>query len=216
MFIYDDLELYKNINCRASYYTIKLWEEHIEQEFISNLGIRKSMMISIYVDNNALFFTLTSEYKSIFAKNISIKIPHILSVLEDLSTTINMTVNNSETYDLAFHVCSYFVDMSNDKDEGCVEIDCYAFCNILSYEKFKSEFLMNLSKELQFAIQKNYLQKNINTDPACYYDAELELVNAYMKIFKKNFNDSIYDLLKLKKISNLDVEVLKNINDLIS
>lgn len=216
MFLYDDLDVYKNINCRSSYYVLKLWEEYIEQEIIANLGMRESMMISIYLDYDALFFTLTSDYKAIFTKNLTVNIQHIISALEELSTTINITLNNKDEYDLEFHMCSYFFDGGTSRDEGSIEVDCYASCNIQTYEKFKTDFLMALSKEFQYAIQRNYLNRNINADPACHFDADFEFVNMYMILNKKDFEYSIHELLKQGKISKIDVEVLKKINNIVS
>ena len=177
MYIYDDLDLYKNKFFRSSYYVLKLWEDYIQQEIVANLGMRKSMMISIYLDDRTLFFTLTSDYKAIFTKNLTVKIPHIISDFQDLSTTINMTISNSKKYDLMYNVCAFYFDLDNFSDEGSIEIDLYSFCNIQNYEKFKVDLLTRLSKEMQYAIQRNYLHKNVNTDYTCHYDSEFEVVN---------------------------------------
>ena len=187
MFIYDDLEIYKNKSCRSSYYVMKLWDDYIQQEFIANLGVRKSMMISIYLDDDNLFFTLTSDYKAIFTKNINISIPHTISALKELSTSINITITTSENYDTQFNMCSYYFDLDNEKDEGVIEIDLYSFCNIQNYIDFKIDLLTKLTREMQYAIQRNYLHKNVNADFSCYYDSEFEVVNMYSMILKKTF-----------------------------
>ncbi len=216
MFIYDDLEIYKNKNCRSSYYVLKLWDDYIQQEFIANLGVRKSMMISIYLDDETLFFTLTSDYKAIFTKNITITIPHIISALKELSTTINMTITLSENYDTQFNMCSYFFDLDNKKDEGTIEIDLYSFCNIQNYTKFKADILIRLAKEMQYAIQRNYLHKNVNSDFCCHYDSEFEVVNMYSMILNKTFEESIEELVDNKLIIAEDVCVINQINNLVS
>ena len=216
MFIYDDLELYENKNFRSSYYVLKLWDDYIQQEFIANLGIRKSMMISIYLDDETLFFTLTSDYKAIFTKNIVVSIPHIISALTELSTSINMTITSSENYDTQINICSYFFDLDNKKDEGTIEIDLYSFCNIQNYIEFKTDVLLRLSREMQYAIQRNYLHKNVNTDFCCHYDSEFEVVNMYSMIFNKTFEESIKELVDKKIIIEEDVCVLNQINNLVS
>jgi len=216
MFIYDDLEIYKNKNCRSSYYVLKLWDDYIQQEFIANLGLRKSMMISIYLDDENLFFTLTSDYKAIFTKNIVISIPHIISALEELSTSINMTITASENYDTQFNMCSYYFDLNNDKDEGVIEIDLYSFCNVQNYIDFKVDLLIRLTREMQYAIQRNYLHRNVNEDFSCYYDSEFEVVNMYSMILNKTFENSLKEMINKKLIIEEDVHILKQINNLVS
>ena len=216
MFIYDDLEIYKNKNCRSSYYVMKLWDEYIQQEFIANLGVRKSMMISIYLDDDNLFFTLTSDYKAIFTKNINISISHIISVLKELSTSINMTITTSENYDTQFNMCSYYFDLDNKKDEGVIEIDLYSFCNVQNYIDFKIDLLTRLAREMQYAIQRNYLHKNVNADFSCYYDSELEVVNMYSMILNKTFEEAIKEMINKKLIIEEDVHVIKQIKNLVS
>ena len=216
MFIYDDLEIYKNKNCRSSYYVMKLWDDYIQQEFIANLGVRKSMMISIYLDDDNLFFTLTSDYKAIFTKNIAISIPHTISALEELSTSINMTITTSENYDTQFNMCSYYFDLDNKKDEGVIEIDLYSFCNVQNYIDFKIDLLTRLTREMQYAIQRNYLHKNVNEDFSCYYDSEFEVVNMYSMILDKTFEESIEEMTKKKLIIEEDVCIIKQIKNLVS
>ena len=216
MFIYDDLEIYKNKNCRSSYYVLKLWDDYIQQEFIANLGVRKSMMISIYLDGETLFFTLTSDYKAIFTKNISVSIPHIISALEELSTSINMTITISENYDTQFNMCAYYFDLDNKKDEGAIEIDLYSFCNIQNYVNFKVDLLIKLTREMQYAIQRNYLYKNVNADFSCYYDSEFEVVNMYGMIHNKTFEESLREMSDKKLIIEEDAHILKQIKKLVS
>ena len=216
MFLYDDLEIYKNTSCRSSYYVLKLWEDYIEKEFIANLGMRKSMMISIYLDYDMLFYTITSDYKAILTKNIPVKIPHTISALQELSTTINMTITNSDSYDLQFSQCAFCFDKLDHKDEGSIEIDLYSFCSIQKYLSFKVDFLTRLCKEMQFAIQRNYLQKNVDIDPCCHYDTEFEVINMYKILLNKTFKESLKELVDKKRILDLDVDVLTTINDLIT
>ena len=216
MFIYDDLEIYKNKSCRSSYYVMKLWDDYIQQEFIANLGVRKSMMISIYLDDDNLFFTLTSDYKAIFTKNIAISIPHTISALEELSTSINMTITTSENYDTQFNMCSYYFDLDNKKDEGVIEIDLYSFCNVQNYIDFKIDLLTKLTREMQYAIQRNYLHKNVNADFSCYYDSEFEVVNIYSMILNKTFEKSLEEMINKKLIIEEDVHVIKQIKNLVS
>lgn len=216
MYIYDDLDLYRKNFYRSSYYVLKLWEDYIQQEIIANLGMRKSMMISIYLDDDTLFFTLTSDYKAIFTKNLTVKIPHIISSFQDLSTTINMTISNSSNYDLMYNVCAFYFDLDNTADEGSIEIDLYSFCNIQNYELFKVDFLTKLSKEMQYAIQRNYLHKNVNTDYSCHYDSEFEVVNMYKNLLNKTFEESINELVNKKRILPADVDILTKINNLVT
>jgi len=215
MFLYDDLDIYKNKKCRSSYYVLELWEEYIEKDLIANLGMRKNLMISIYLDSDALFYSITSDYKSILTKNITTKINHIISALYELSTTINITINNCEKFNLDFSICSYFFDKNNLKDEGSIEVDCFSFCNIQNYKLFKTKLLMKLSKEFQYAVQKNYLQKDINIDPACFFDSEYEMINTCQIIDKVSFFEAMEILNKDQHYLKIDKNIFTQINNII-
>ena len=69
---------------------------------------------------------------------------------------------------------------------------------------------------MQYAIQRNYLHKNINSDFSCYYDSEFEVVNMYSMILNKTFKESLEDMTKKKLINEEDVHVLKQIKNLVS
>ena len=83
-----------------------------------------------------------------------------------------------------------------------------------SYEKV--DLLIRLTREMQYAIQRNYLHKNVNEEFSCYYDSEFEVVNMYSMIFNKTFEKSLEEMINKKLIIEEDVHVIKQIKNLVS
>ena len=69
---------------------------------------------------------------------------------------------------------------------------------------------------MQYAIQRNYLHKNVNADFSCYYDSEFEVINIYSMILNKTFEESLSEMTIKKLINEEDVHVLKQIKNLVS
>lgn len=215
MFLFDDLQFYKNKNCRSSNYVISLWENFIEHEVILHLGMRKNLMISIFIDYDTLFLTITSDYNVIQTKNCSINIKHVISTFEELTATIDITINKSNNFLVDYSLCSFFFDKKNKKDEGSIEIDCFVKTNIKNYIDFKANLLSNLSREYQYAIQSNALKEDINKTVMCYIDAEFEYIFSYSKIKQIDFDEAL-NLLKEKcSLSDIEIKYIRKINKII-
>ncbi len=90
MFLFDDLEFYKNKTCRSSEFVSQLWNKYVEADLLMHLGMHNNLMLSIYLDWDNIFLTLTTDYMVVFSKNLDINIKHIITNFEDFSTTINI------------------------------------------------------------------------------------------------------------------------------
>ena len=211
MFLFDDFDFYKNKSCRSSQYITQLWDNYIQDDLLLHMGMRKNIMVSIFLDCDNLFFTITSDYEVIFSKNITVKINHIISTFEDLSTTIDISFKKSDTLQIDYGLCSYFFDKDNSKDEGTVEVECFVKCNMQNYHEFKTNLLSNLAREYQYSIQKNALGEDINKIIACHTDSEFEVFSIYMKLKNCLLDEAIKDLKEDCKLTNIDIQCIKKI-----
>ena len=85
-------------------------------------------------------------------------------------------------------MCSFYYEEGNKEDDGIVEIYCDAYYNIESYQDFKSEITMQLSKELQYFIHRNVIANNIDTCEIARIDSIFETANILSKINNTCFN----------------------------
>ena len=216
MFLFDDLEFYKNKTCRSSEFVFQLWNKYVEADLLMYLGMHSNLMLSIYLDWDNIFLTLTTDYTVVFSKNLDVDIKHIITNFEDFSTTINIIFINSEKFSIDYDLCLFFHDRQNKKDEGSVEADCFVKCNLDSYLLFKSDFLSNLSREYQYAIQYNSLGKNINKLNTCHIDAEFEAIYSYMNTTNLSLNDALKEIKDRCTLSSVDLKYIKKIYEIVS
>ena len=216
MFLFDDLEFYKNKTCRSSEFVFQLWNKYVEADLLMYLGMHSNLMLSIYLDWDNIFLTLTTDYTVVFSKNLDVDIKHIITNFEDFSTTINIIFINSEKFSIDYDLCLFFHDRQNKKDEGSVEADCFVKCNLDSYLLFKSDFLSNLSREYQYAIQYNSLGKNIDKLNTCHIDAEFEAIYSYMNTTNLSLNDALKEIKDRCTLSSVDLKYIKKIYEIVS
>ena len=216
MFLFDDLEFYINKTCRSSEFVFQLWNKYVEADLLMYLGMHSNLMLSIYLDWDNIFLTLTTDYTVVFSKNLDVNIKHIITNFEDFSTTINITFINSEKFSIDYDLCLFFHDRQNKKDEGSVEADCFVKCNLDSYLLFKSDFLSNLSREYQYAIQYNSLGKNIDKLNTCHIDAEFEAIYSYMNTTNLSLNDALKEIKDRCTLSSVDLKYIKKIYEIVS
>jgi len=86
--------------------------------------------------------------------------------------------------------------------------------NLVTY--FKSDFLSNLSREYQYAIQYNSLGKNIDKLNACHIDAEFEAIYAYMNYKNITLNEALSDLSNKCTLSSVDIKYIRKIYKIVS
>ena len=216
MFLFDDIEFYKNKTCRSSEFVSKLWNMYVEADLLMHLGMHNNLMLSIYLDWDNIFLTLTTDYSVVFSKNLDLNIKHIITNFEDFSTTINISFVKSKEFSIDYDLCLFFHDRHNKKDEGSVEADCFVKCDLNSYLMFKSDFLSNLSREYQYAIQYNSLGKNIDKLNACHIDAEFEAIYSYMNNKNLNLNEVLNDLNDKCTLSSVDIKYIREIYKIVT
>lgn len=215
MFLFDDLDFYKNKTCRSSEFVSQLWSKYIEADLLMYLGMHNNLMLSIYLDWDNIFFTLTSDYRVILSKSLDVDIKHIITNFEDFTSTINITLSVSREFKIDYDLCLFFYDRQNKKDEGSIEVDCFVKCDLESYLLFKSDFLSNLSREYQYAIQYNSLGKNIEKLNACHIDAEFEVIYSYMHNKNVSLQKALKDLTDKCTLSSVDIKYVKKIHEII-
>jgi len=181
-----------------------------------HLGMHNNLMLSIYLDWDNIFLTLTTDYTVVFSKNLDVNIKHIITNFEDFSTTINITFIKSKEFSIDYDLCLFFHDRQNKKDEGSVEADCFVKCDLNSYLTFKSDFLSNLSREYQYAIQYNSLGKDVNKLNACHIDAEFEAIYSYMNSKGLKLNEVLNELNDKCTLSSVDIKYIKEIYNIVS
>ena len=216
MFLFDDLEFYKNKTCRSSEFVSQLWNKYVEADLLMHLGMHNNLMLSIYLDWDNIFLTLTTDYSVVFSKNLDLNIKHIITNFEDFSTTINISFVKSKEFSIDYDLCLFFHDRHNKKDEGSVEADCFVKCDLNSYLMFKSDFLSNLSREYQYAIQYNSLGKNIDKLNACHIDAEFEAIYTYMKYKDITLLEVLKELSNKCTLSSVDIKYIREIYKIVS
>jgi len=189
---------------------------YVEADLLMHLGMHNNLMLSIYLDWDNIFLTLTTDYSVVFSKNLDLNIKHIITNFEDFSTTINITFVKSKEFSIDYDLCLFFHDRHNKKDEGSVEADCFVKCDLNSYLMFKSDFLSNLSREYQYAIQYNSLGKNIDKLNACHIDAEFEAIYSYMNNKNLNLNEVLNDLNDKCTLSSVDIKYIREIYKIVT
>ena len=211
-YILDDLSLYSNKRFRSSEVVIEVWNL-IESELLYAIGLSKKLIISIYVDNDSVILTCTSEYNVICSIRKNFNIDHILTTMSDLSITITISLNVSNKNNLFYKKCSFYYEKDNKEDDGTIEIECDANYNITSYNELKTEIVSVISKELQFLIHRNVLNSNIESCDISHIDSEFEFLNVYSKLKNKNIYKIISKFLFLNKINKIDAVKIYNLLD---
>ena len=85
-----------------------------------------------------------------------------------------------------------------------------------SYLMFKTDFLSNLSREYQYAIQYNSLGKNVDKLNACHIDAEFEAICTYMKYKNITLTEVLKELSNKCTLSSIDIKYIRKIYKIVS
>ena len=202
--ISDDLSLYTNKQFRSSDILLEVWSL-IEDDLIYAMGIANRLLISLYIDNDSIILTCTSDYNVICSTRKSFNINHVLTVMTDLSVTLTIDLLLTEKKCVSYKKCSYYYESDNKEDDGSIEIECDANYNIDTYRDFKIEIISAITKELQFLIHRNILSSDINTCDIAYVDANFEVLRVYSNLKNISLQNSINKLISINKINN-DIE----------
>ena len=206
MFFHEDLELYKNNNFRSYYYLDNIWKI-FEFDLIYIIGMINNGNVTINIESDVLQMTATSSFKNIFNKTYEINFSHSLLLCYDFACDI--TLNLIDTFkNFHFEVlnCNFYYDKKYKSDEGFIECVISSNLTIKDLNKFKTSFFCVLARELQFVINKNVLQLDIEQKDAI--QADIDSLYEYITtscILKKT---SFADALKTLTASHEDKELL--------
>ena len=207
-YISDDLSLYTNKKLRSSEIVIRAWNL-IEADLIYAMGIADKLMISIYIENDSVILSCSSNYNVIRTVRKTFNINHVLTIMTDLSVNATISLNLSSKNNINYKKCSFYYEKNNRQDDGSIEIECDASYNINSYESFKIEIMSAITKELQFLIHRNILNSDISTCDIANIDAEFESLSIFANIKNLTIKSSIKKRLENK------YELAKKINKLL-
>ncbi len=207
-YISDDLSLYTNKQLRSSEIVLKAWSL-IEPDLIYAMGIADKLMISIYIENDSIILSCSSNYNVIRTVRKTFNINHVLTIMTDLSVNTTINLNLSNKNNINYKKCSFYYEKNNMQDDGSIEIECDANYNINSYQIFKIEIISAITKELQFLIHRNILNSDISTCDIANTDAEFESLSIFANIKNLTMKSSINKRLENK------FELAKKLNKLL-
>ena len=218
MFFHKDLNLYLNKNFRSFDYLKSVWQI-IEFDLIYIIGMLNQGNISISLESDCIQMTATTNFNNIFKKSYDMNFSHSLILCYDFVSEITITINNSkEPFYFDALNCKFYYDKKFKNDEGFIECSISSNVKVSSLDKFKKSLLPLLSKELQFVINKNVFQLDIEKKDLIEsdIDAAFEYTTAYSEM------ENIMFMTALKKINfvredkellmQLKKQLQKNIN----
>ena len=199
MFTLEDLGFYFQKKNRASLLAEIVWE-YLENLIIYSIGLSKDFYVNLHVDSAEVTLLSTSRDYCFDIVNSEIKrsIDHNLFILTDTDVAVDLRVVVNTEYNFKQSWFSFCYDKHDIEDDGEVVISGTLFCDLKSLHTFKEYFLPNLSKEIQYAINKNIFCKMIDENIQCKIDAYYEYFSILSKINNKHFNLNVLHS-KLKK-----------------
>ena len=172
----NEIDIFLNEKFRASNLVFEMWSK-IESDILYALGMAEEFYLTVYFDNDVIMFTSTSLDYIISTKNIKFNFVHTLTLLTDFSITLNATIKRAEKHKVYYDKKSFMYDHSSNDDEGEVDIQCEIHSDLSNYNEIKSEIICAIAKELQYAVNRNVLERNINNNVNVDTDTNFEVVN---------------------------------------
>jgi len=211
----NELDIFLNEKFRASSLVFEIWSK-IEADIFYALGISEEFYLTIYIDNDIIIFTSTNLDYVITTKNIKFSFVHTLTLLTDFSITLNAKIKNSNKHKIYYDRKSFMYDHNSKEDEGEVDIQCEIHSNMSSFNEIKSDIISVISKELQYAVNRNVLERNINNNVHVEIDTNFEVVKTIsivksinmLKSLSEAYNKKYFDIHIFKKLKSL-IERLK-------
>jgi hypothetical protein len=213
MFYHEDLEFYKNKNFRSFEYINFIWNL-IESDFIYSLGLIYTGNITIVIDSDLCYLTVTSNFNHIFENKYNFNFQHSLGFCEDFSIEIDIClINSSEFFIIEKERCQLYFQKNKFDDEGIIEYYSHTNLNVSNYKEFKERLFLSLVREIQFSINKNIFNLDIcNYDSTkSEIDSDYEVLRTYSIIKDKSIDQSIIDLNRRKIICIDNILFLRNL-----
>lgn len=212
----DELDIFQNEKFRASSLVFEVWNK-IESDLLYSIGLSEHVYITIYFDNDVIFFTATSLGNVISTKNYKFNFTHTLTLLTEISVTFNAVFKDSVLHEIFYDKKAFYYDHSNKEDDGEVDIQCEIQSNLLFFEDIKLEIIGSISKELQYAVNRNVLEREISKNIDIEIDTNFEIVKTIAKIKNLSLEEStklahdmkLFDIYIHKRIIDV-IERIKN------
>jgi len=218
MFFHEDLDVYKNKEFRSYDFLKNIW--HIlESDFLYALGMINTGNITIVIDPDVIYLTVTSNFKHILDTKYNIDFAHSICTCDDFSVEIDIQMIDTKIdFNIDVEKCKLYFQNKIYCDEGIVEYSAIANFNISNYLKLKNSIFLSLAKEIQFAINKNILHLDISHDDfiIAELDAEFEIARAYSNLYDLKIKESIDQLVLKKDIFKQNRVLLLKLVDLIN
>jgi len=218
MFFHEDLNIYKNKNFRSYDFVDSFWNL-LETDFLYALGMIDTGNISIVVDPDTVYLTVTSNYQHVLDSKYDINFNHSLCLCDDFSVEIDLQITNtSKNFLIDIEKCKLYFQKNKFNDEGIVEFSAMTNVNIVDYKEFKNELFINLTKEIQFAINRNIFTLNISGNDfiIAEIDADFEIARTYSFLYNTTYKEAVCKLVSknliFKQNKDLLIELIDSIN----
>lgn len=215
MFFHEDLNIYKNKNFRSYDFVNNFWNL-LESDFLCALGMINTGNITIVVDPDTVYLTVTSNYQHILDNKYDINFKHSLCLCDDFSVEIDLQITNTtKNFLIDIEKCKLYFQKNKFNDEGIVEFSAVTNVNIVDYKKFKNELFINLTKEIQFAINRNIFTLDISGNDfiIAEIDADFEIARAYSFLYNITHKKAIYKLISKDLIFKQNKDLLIELVD---
>ena len=207
----NEIDIFLNEKFRASSLVFEMWSK-IESEVFYSLGMSEEFYLTIYFDNDIIIFTSTSLKYVISSRNIKFNFIHALTLLSDFSITLNAIIKKSNNHNIFYDRRSFMYDHNSKEDEGEVEIQCEIHSSLSNYNEIKTDIICSIAKELQYAINRNILEREIHNNFEVEMDTNFEVVNVISKIKKVSLKEAVNLAYKKKYFNTV---IFKKLNSLI-
>jgi len=217
MFFHDDLDFYKNTNFRSFNFLEKAWE-YIEKDFLFTIGLGNNFRFTISIDPGIIYIVATSNFETRVDKQYSLDFNHSINLCDDFSIEIDLNINVSRKNFCFETKKSKLYYLPNKKnDEGIVEFEAFAMFSYSTYKDFKTIFFLSIIKEIQFSINRNMFNLDIENYDSIIaeIDAEYELIRTYSILANKPLEKSIEHLAKEKLIFSENSSIISSLCSLL-
>ena len=217
MFFHDDLDFYKNKNFRSFNFLEKAWD-YVEKDFLFVIGLGKNFRFSISIDPGIIYIVATSDFKSILDKQYVLNFNHSINLCDDFSIEIDLDITISDKkFKLEIRKSKLYYLANKKNDEGVVEFDAATTFSYSTYENFKIGFFLALVKEIQFSINRNMFNLDIENYDSIIaeIDAEYEIIRTFSILQNISFEKSIKYLAEKKLIFDENSSIISTLCSLL-
>lgn len=205
------LKLYAEAKYRSSNIVLEAWN-CIESKLIYALGLADNLMITIFIDNDTIIATVSTDFTVVCSVRKSFFVDNVLTTMSDVAITATINFSYSKDNKTTYNKSSFYYDKKNKDDYGSVEVECDCSYTLESYNEFKTEILSTIVKELQFSMHRNILNSDIEVCDIADFDSKFERINIYSQINNLTFKDTIKKFFDDSKISSKESNQLYDID----